>query len=86
LDEAGWLDSEELCDLLFEVGLAQRSAFYLVIQLAARGIGRHEVAEAVVREAKAFTGAPKAAKKSVVTTPPKSRSRPSWWVMAPCNH
>jgi len=27
-----------------------------------------------------------AAKKSVVTTPPKSRSRPSWWVMAPCNH
>jgi hypothetical protein len=35
--------------------LAQFSAFYLVIQLAAHRVSRHEVAEAVVRQAQAFT-------------------------------
>jgi hypothetical protein len=55
LDQAGWLDTEELCDLLLEVRLAQLSPFHLVIQLPTHGIGRHEVAEAVVWQAEAFT-------------------------------
>ena len=55
LDQAGWLDPEELSDLLLEVGLAQFSPFHPVVQLSTRGISRYEVAEAVVGQAEAFT-------------------------------
>jgi hypothetical protein len=76
-EQAGRRDPEELRDLLLEGRLAQRSAFHLVVQLTTLRISGDEVAEAVVGQTQAFTMGAKAAKKSVVTTPPKSRSRPS---------
>ena len=51
-----WIrDTEQLSDLLLEGRLAQLPAFHLVVQLATVWIGRHEVAEAVVGQAEAFT-------------------------------
>jgi hypothetical protein len=55
LDQASRLDTEELRDPLLEGRLAQLSPLHLVIQLAALGISCHEVAEAVVGQAQAFT-------------------------------
>ena len=51
-----WIrDTEQLSDLLLEGRLAQLPAFHLMVQLATVWIGRHEVAEALVGQAEAFT-------------------------------